>query len=247
LVFGVGFLLALFSLVTLNGAAEIVCLVSITIFCFGWAATRFGAGSKIIFCGLAVLLVWVLQVQQNNKAERLKIEATQDGERKADEAKKKDAEAFAKMTGSQHLDRAKATLKVGADAATLSLANKDIDALAGTPLRSQGDQLRSHYLASEATVKRNATIAAEKAAKQEAAQEAALNGILRQAMAKSVGNSMLDEGYNVDVTAEGPDHTTLRLKWIFVSKVFAHQLSQQSDIFDNARKIGFKKIVATDD
>jgi hypothetical protein len=63
---------------------------------------------------------------------------------------------------------------------------------------------------------------------------------------KKASRTILDSGRNVDVTAEGPNHTTLRFKWIFVDKVFAHDFSKRTEVFDTARKEGFKKIVATD-
>jgi hypothetical protein len=193
-----------------------------------------------------VLLIVTLNREKKNKVEQKRIDALQANERQAKEFQKADDEAFLKLTPSQHLERAKATLKVGAGTETLALANRDLDALEKTDLAGQAKQLRSQYATSEEKAKRVAAIAAEKSAKEEKAAEAVVNRVLRDQMAKSVENSMLDEGYNVDVTAEGPDHTTLRFKWIFVSKVFAHQLSKRSELFDNARKLGFKKIVATD-
>jgi Tfp pilus assembly protein PilO len=246
LVFMGSCILAWVSATMLNGLAEVVALVCIAIFCFGWSKRGIGPGPKILFCGLAVLLVLILSDVQAKKAERSRIEALESKQRQVVELQKREAEAFSKLTPIQHLDRARTTLKVGADPATLALANKDLDVLKDTDLRSQANQLRSQYEISEQKAKRAAVLAAEKSAKDEKVREAAIERVLRDQMAKSVENSMLDEGYNVDVSAEGPDHTTLRFKWIFVSKVFAHQLSQRSEVFENARKIGFKKIVATD-
>lgn len=246
LVVGSCFILACISISALNGFAEAVALICIAIFCFGWSKKGIGAGSKILFCAIATLLVVTLNGVQRRKEEQIRIEAIQAKNRQAIELQKSEEEAFSKLTPTQHLDRAKATLKVGADSVTLALANRDLDALKTTDLANQATQVRARYEASEASAKHAAAVAAEKSTREEKATEAAINRILRDQMAKTVENSMLDEGYNVDVTAEGPDHTTLRLRWIFVSKVFAHQLSQRTEVFENARKIGFKKIVATD-
>jgi leucyl-tRNA synthetase len=76
--------------------------------------------------------------------------------------------------------------------------------------------------------------------------EAAASRIIRDALAKSIENEMLDKGFNVDVSATGPDHTTLHLKYIFVSKVFAHQLSENGEFFEQLRAAGFKKLICTD-
>jgi len=57
---------------------------------------------------------------------------------------------------------------------------------------------------------------------------------------------MLDAGLDVDVKAIGPKHTTLRVKWVLVSKVVAHQLTKQSDFFQSARELGFRRIEMTD-
>lgn len=253
LVFVCCLILALIAVATLNGAAAIVALVCIVTFCFGWSKRGIGVGPKILFCVFSVILVLVLNGVQQRIAsvEAVQVKERQEearriNEQKAIELRKKEDLDFSKLTPTQHLDRAKATLKVGADPTVLALANKDLDVLSGTDLASQAKHLRSQYADSEVKAERAATIAAEKSAKEERALEAKVDRVLRDQMAKSVENSMLDEGYNVDVTAEGPDHTTLRFKWIFVSKVFAHQLSERSEVFDSARKIGFKKIVATD-
>ena len=232
-------LLALLSLAQLSGPAEVVALICIALFFLGWSKRGLGAIPKIFFCVISILLVFFLNLEQNRKVEQKRTNAILSSERQAATLKKLNDDAFAKMSLAQHLSRAQATLKVGSDAATLAMANADLDYLQHTNLAKQAEELRAKYAQSVA-------VAAEKSAKEKVATAEAINRILRDQMAKSVENSMLDEGYNVDVTAEGPNHTTLRFKWIFVDKVFAHQLSERTEVFENARKVGFKKILATD-
>ena len=239
-------LLGSLSIARLSGPAEIVALVCITIFCLGWSKSGLGLAPKILFCVISILLVFFLNEEQNRKMERVRVDAIRSSERQAATLKKFNDDAFLKLTLAEHLSRAQATLKVGSDAAMLALANADLDYLQNTSLAKQAKDLRLQYSKSLATEARAAAASAAKSAKDKAADDEIINRILRDQMAKSVENSMLDEGYNIDVTAEGSNHTTLRLKWIFVSKVFAHQLSQRTEIFENARKVGFKKIIATD-
>src|SRR6266478_8637159 len=120
LVFMGSCILAWVSATMLNGLAAVVALVCIAIFCFGWSKRGIGPGPKILFCGLAVLLVLILSDVQAKKAERSRIEALESKQRQVVELQKREAEAFSKLTPIQHLDRARTTLKVGADPATLA-------------------------------------------------------------------------------------------------------------------------------
>lgn len=87
----------------------------------------------------------------------------------------------------------------------------------------------------------------EEAAKaaERAVLEAKARRVLRDQMAKHIENAMLDEGFNVDVSARGPDHTVLHLKWALVSKVVAHQLAK-GDFLEDARALGFRRVEITD-
>jgi hypothetical protein len=246
LVFICGILLAFASIASFDGPAVIVAIVCIGIFCFGWSKPGMGATAKISFCIASILLVFSLSFLQKRNAERTRVDAVQARDRQAKELKDKNDAAFAQLTPLQHFDRAQGNLKVGADAATLALANQDLDDLANTNFAPRAKAVRLVYAKSLATEEHNAAVAAVKAAKDKAVVDAVVDRVLRDQMAKTVENTMLDEGYNVDVTADGPNHTTLRFKWIFVDKVFVHNFSKQTDVFDAARKEGFKKIVATD-
>ncbi len=65
--------------------------------------------------------------------------------------------------------------------------------------------------------------------------------------AKTFENSMLDRGLNVDVNVIGPQHTTLRVKWILVSKVDAYQITTHDQaLLNNLHTMGFKKFVIWD-
>lgn len=64
--------------------------------------------------------------------------------------------------------------------------------------------------------------------------------------AKDYEYSLLDEGIDATVTLHGTNSTTLKLKWIFISKVAAHELGKNTELFQNLRELGFKKFIITD-
>ena len=95
---------------------------------------------------------------------------------------------------------------------------------------------------SPAEQKKAATEQKKAAAEFEAVQEQ-----VRVAYAKTMEDALLGSGYNVDVTAYGPRHKYLKLKWILVSKVTAYQFSHdQSSIWEAMRKASFTKFTITD-
>jgi hypothetical protein len=82
--------------------------------------------------------------------------------------------------------------------------------------------------------------------KQEAKQSAADAEAARIGFATTVENEMLDQGWNFDVTTLGTQHTTLQMKWALASKAVAHQLTENTEMFDTARQLGFKRMELTD-
>ena len=114
------------------------------------------------------------------------------------------------------------------------------------PEAKQAAQLRHQF--EQAQKKRDAEIAKQRAveAQQKAAADALVKRALRDGMAKNLEDRLLSEGYNVDVNAIGKDHTTMRIKWILVSKVLAHQLTEDGTFLRNCREVGFKRVEITD-
>jgi hypothetical protein len=82
--------------------------------------------------------------------------------------------------------------------------------------------------------------------KRQAEEEAKNDEAIRVVMAKTMENTFLGKGFNVDVNAIGPHHTTLRLKWVLVSKVTAYQIAQDDqETLMSLKKAGFKKFTIT--
>jgi hypothetical protein len=67
----------------------------------------------------------------------------------------------------------------------------------------------------------------------------------REMYARAYESRLLDDGLNVDVTTSGTGSTILKLKWILVSKVIAHQVAK-GDLLTELRAMGFKRFVITD-
>lgn len=73
------------------------------------------------------------------------------------------------------------------------------------------------------------------------------NEPLRIAFAKFTQDSYLRDGHDVEVTAYGPKHKYLKLKWVLANKVLAYQFSHDnSDMWSNMKKQGFTKFEITD-
>lgn len=159
---------------------------------------------------------------------------------------RQEKDAFEKMTLPQHLSTARGEVTTKASPEQIIDGRRHIEALHGTPLEGQGIALLKQYEAEKRSADRAASALALQNQKKEQAYAEVVNTSLRIAMAKTVENAMLADGYNVDVNAIGTNHTTLRIKWIGVSKVMAYQMSQQPETFETARKNGFKKLVITD-
>jgi len=192
---------------------------------------------KISLVLAAVLLVpvgIVFVAAQNEKAKQEGLD------RVAAKAASDKQAAFEKLSPIEHLAEAKQLLNVDGPQVSISDGLKHIAAIdKGSPLYKQADQTRRAF--EEARRKRDA-----QAAKRRELAEAAAKHLLRIELAKTLENKMLDQGFNVDVSAIGKDQTVLHIKWILVGKALAHNISKQGDFFSNARQVGFKRIEITD-
>lgn len=89
----------------------------------------------------------------------------------------------------------------------------------------------------------------EKLAKEEklAAEKERLAKIeARKEFADKLEYIYLDKGMDVTVTVSGSDATTLKIKWILISRVTAHEFGQDTELLQLLRECGFKKLILTD-
>jgi hypothetical protein len=68
----------------------------------------------------------------------------------------------------------------------------------------------------------------------------------RKAYARDLEVRLLDEGMDVRVATRGTDHTTLRMTYVLVNRVWAHQLSKNGEMFARLRQLGFTRLELRD-
>lgn len=68
----------------------------------------------------------------------------------------------------------------------------------------------------------------------------------RKAYAVLLEAKLLDEGMDTNIRTLGRDHTTLQIKFILVSRAFAHRIMNMSDVASKLRGLGFKRVVFWD-
>jgi flagellar biosynthesis GTPase FlhF len=244
----VALVLVVLALENLRSNTALFALACITVAAFAvWSKIS----PKIKLTGLGVCFGLVLLSntvegwQERKELERQEQVRKQVAAWKAKQEQKVE-EAFRQLSPREHLDQARTSLGVGLPSSNAA-ALKHLSAIpASVPEFEQANQLRQQYeMAKKRREQEQARIQAVER-KQSAENEAAAKRIVRDFMAKTLETKMLDEGYDVDVSAIGKDHTTLHIKWILVSKVLAHQLSKEGEFFQNAREAGFKRIEISD-
>jgi hypothetical protein len=85
----------------------------------------------------------------------------------------------------------------------------------------------------------------KKAAEHAAAMEEGLRAQGREQFAAELDRVFFEKRMNADVSADGPQNTTLRIDNVLTSNVLAHDL-QKSGIIEKARSAGFKLILFAD-
>lgn len=245
--------LSVLALVFLHIYAALLAIASVAVGAVLVFSKRIRSRTKLIAAaGVIVAIVLTNRVEGHYEALRVQRESERtrnEAERRiqlaAIEQKRQD-EAFKALSPEEHLQKIKALLTPRATAADVATAERHAAALpSGTTFAAEAARINAAYKEAakrqaEADAKAQALVA-----KRRASEEAATKRFMRDVLAKTMEDQMLDKGYNVDIKAVGPDHTVLQIKWILVSKALAYQFSKQGDMFDSARKIGFKRIEIT--
>jgi hypothetical protein len=81
-------------------------------------------------------------------------------------------------------------------------------------------------------------------------RESAVNGYT-QSFAREVFAGTLEETYlkksmDVDMSVSGKNNTTLKFKYVLVSRPLVYQLQNDSDFMGDLRRMGFTKVIFTD-
>ena len=245
-----GVVLTVIAFSTLHGFSADLALALIVI--AGFTIFWRGIKLKLKLAGLAVGLLLVLASNgiegwQEDKAQHKQEDQIKQQAAAEKEQKRLQEAAFTSLSPKEHLDKARALLKLGSPQTSIDEGMKHLRAVSSSaPEFLDAKRLRQQYEAAQKKHDDEQARVQAAEARKHAVEEAALNRTLRDSMAQTLENKLLDEGYNVDVKAIGNDHTTLHIKWILVSKVLAHQLSQEGSFFSNARAVGFKRVEITD-
>jgi hypothetical protein len=242
-------ILALVANANVESWALLVAIISLVFAGFVFTSPR-DIETKLKFAGAALaLFVVTFAVQEwvkgRARERQIAVQKASDERRLADDRRK--IAEFEAMSAAEHLEKVKTSLRVGNSVSSVQDGIRHLEAIPeGSGERREAEDLKRQFDSETEKIRiENAKMAAKEAAR-EAKERAALNRILRDNMVQTIETGMLDKGYNVTVTAIGKDHTTLRIKWILVSKVTAHEFSKQGDFFEEARKIGFRRVEITD-
>jgi hypothetical protein len=198
---------------------------------------------KVVSVLAVILLAEITTKLENQRSD-------DDANRKAaalNEHEREAKAAFDKMTPAQHLEQAQPALQPNPTDDQITEALRHLKAIpSAAPEDAKAKTLEQRLMALQKKRQDQSARARWQAEKDLAVLQAKLKRTLRDKMAKDMENSLLDEGFNVDVSAIGDDHTVLHLKWVLVDKAMAHNFSKQGDFFQNAREVGFKRIEITD-
>lgn len=154
-------------------------------------------------------------------------------------------DAFIKMTAAEHLAEAKKALaenyKPNKDPmkttwGMVAKARKHLEAIGSdAPEHEQAANLMKEVTRREKEIDRISKIVAQKLLTQE-----------RKKFAEEYERSLLDKGMDVHVDVLGKENTTLKIKWVLVSRPLVHKLINDESFIGNLRKRGFQKLICSD-
>lgn len=238
------------ALTTLQAEAASIAIVALAVFAIGWSAKSVKMRYKTGFVIVSLILVFAVNAVEIWRQAAVAVERERTSQeadakkRAADQLAARQAEnAFKSMTPAQHLSAAQSELHVGASEDQVADGMKQLDALNGTPIEGRAKALRARYEAEQAQADKAS------AATQEREDAAAKEG-LRITYAKTLENNLLDEYMDANVDAIGPGHTTLRITYLFATRVYAYKISNSGEwqsSFKQMRAVGFHKFVLTND
>ena len=145
-------------------------------------------------------------------------------------------EKFDKMTPAEHLKYAKDAISKNAAVP----AKMHLDAIPR--------QAREYAEAKELYVKLGDKQADSRRASEEKAKKIETQRLLavRKVFAKEYERSLLDKGFDAYASTHGKNHTTLKLKWVLISRPLVHKVCNDMDLIERLRSMGFKKFILSD-
>lgn len=233
------FILAIVAAALLEGSARLAGFVTVFLIAYFSPRPKISLGAKLPVIALAILFVAGLQIHEISARRRDKRQiamAAEEQNRELVERQAKAEHVFESMTPAEHLAAAKRLLTPNATNSALNQAEYQLNAIpADSPQSHSVVELRSQI----------AALIRSRAVESQKLNDHALE-TARVAFAKTVENQMLEQGWDFDVVATGASHMTLRMTWPLASKVAVHQISQNTQMFETARELGFRRMELTD-
>jgi hypothetical protein len=156
-----------------------------------------------------------------------------------------DEQRFNKMSPWEHIDAAKKLLVVDAPKTSVDLAEKH---LAATPIQNAREvaAIRAAFKRAQAQADNKRQKIATDEEKKKDAEAQHLQEVARVALASYTENQMLSQGFDMKVTARGPQHRTLRIEWALMNRPAIYEMFHTPTFFNNLTDAGFAKVIATD-
>lgn len=240
-------------IINLHAAAAGTGIILAGIFTLVWSVKIIPSRYKFLLVPVSLVIVAGIQWAETSAAARrymrLEAENKQIAAQSAEAARLKvqqEQQAFDRMTPSEHLAAEERDLVSNAPEDAVADGMRQMNALQSTPIADRAKAVFAQYQAAQAAEERRfqaAEAAGERKAAAESRKEAEQGRIL---VARTLENSMLAQGYDMEISAIGPGHTTLRIKYVLADRPFAYQTANSREITGTARDAGFKRILLYD-
>jgi len=195
----------------------ILTIVALTVF-------YINSSSTIVYPGLAKEKEKALSEEKKKQIEEEKKQI----EEKKQKALQEEQNKFESMAPKEHLEKAK----------TLAILEPETEKhLLKIPKDAQAILKKIKYAIhqKELDAKRR-SIAQDKRAREQAIK-------IRKEIAAGLERQYLDNGADVYVTTSGSNHTTLRIKWVLMSRPEVYDTINRTREMDTFKALGFKEIV----
>ncbi|QSV44915.1 hypothetical protein [Geobacter benzoatilyticus] len=73
-----------------------------------------------------------------------------------------------------------------------------------------------------------------------------IGAVNRKKFAKEYERQLLDKGMDAYVSTQGKESSTLKIKWVLVSRPLVHKMINDENVVENLRSLGFTKLVMSD-
>ncbi len=154
-------------------------------------------------------------------------------------------DSFIKMTAKEHLEAAQKSLSDGYKPnkdpmkttwGHVTDARKHLEAIKQNDSEySDAKKLMTEVVRREKEIEKASAIIAKKFMIEQ-----------RETLAKRMEREYLSKGMDVDVILSGSEKTTIKLQYVLFNRPFVYKLTNETDVLENLKKAGFKKVILSD-